>query len=307
MKLFFYRGIKPNFGDELNTWMWPRLMDGVFDEDDSSIFLGIGSIIFNYFPQSQKKIVFGAGFGGYTPPPIIDENWKFYFVRGKVTARKLGLDESLGIGDAAILLRSCVKAKPEKRYKVSFMPHWGTTFDGNWQAACHIAGIHYIDPCDSVENVLDQLLASELVLTEAMHGAIVSDALRVPWIAIKPIQNTHRTKWFDWASALDLTVNPASLAGSTLVESAIQTMNGRLFTVMSPVLTSLNKRGRIFKAVKQVAPAFFAERAAKSLSYISQHHPPSLSKDVSIERANSKMLDQLNQLTLDIGRGKILV
>ena len=210
MKLIFYRGEQPNFGDELNTWMWPKLVDGLFDEDDSTIFLGIGSIIWNNFPQQQKKVVFGAGFGGYTSAPIIDKNWKFYFVRGKLTANTLGIDESLGVGDAAILLRSCIKQRPEKRFKVSFMPHWQTTFEGNWEAACAHAGINYINPCNpSVDEVLDQILASELVLTEAMHGAIVSDALRVPWIAIKPIQNTHRAKWFDWASALDLEVKPS--------------------------------------------------------------------------------------------------
>lgn len=307
MKLFFYRGTRPNFGDELNTLMWSQLVEGLFDEDESSIFLGIGSIIGNRFPQHQKKIVFGAGFGGYSPAPTIDANWKFYFVRGKLTAKKLGLDESLAVGDAAILLRSCIKQKPEKRFKVSFMPHWETTFEGNWQAACRVAGINYIDPCGDVEDVLNELLASELLLTEAMHGAIVADALRVPWIAIRPIQNSHRAKWFDWASVLDLNVQPIALAGSTLVESTIQTLNGRLSPVMSPLIARLNKRGRICSAVKKIAPEFFVERAANSLLYISQNYQPSLSTDVAIERAHSQMVYQLEQLVLDIGRGKLLV
>ncbi len=307
MKLIFFRGIKPNFGDELNTWMWPKLIKGLFDEDDSTIFLGIGSIIWNSFPQEQKKIVFGAGFGGYTAPPIIDKNWKFYFVRGKLTAKKLGIEESLGVGDAAILLRSCVKQTAEKRFKISFMPHYQTTFEGNWKAACAYAGINYIDPSDSVEDVLDQIQASELVLTEAMHGAIVSDALRVPWIPIKPIQNNHRTKWFDWASALDLDIKPITVAGSTLVESTIQMLNGRLSNVATPVITRLNNRGRLCKAVKQIAPDFFIERAAKSLLSISQNNRPSLSSDIAIDRAHSKMLIQFDQLITDTSRGTLLV
>lgn len=308
MKLIFFRGEKPNFGDELNTWMWPKLVDDLFDEDDSSIFLGIGSIIWNRFPKEQKKIVFGAGFGGYTPPPVVDKSWKFYFVRGKLTANTLGIDESLGVGDAAILLRSCVKQRPEKRFKVSFMPHWQTTFEGNWEAACAHAGINYINPCNpSVDEVLDQILASELVLTEAMHGAIVSDALRVPWMPIKPIQNDHRTKWFDWASALDLDLNPITVAGSTLVESTIQMLNGRLSNVAGPVITRLNNRGRLCKAVKEIAPDFFIERAAKSLLSISQSNRPSLSSDLATDRAHSKMLAQFDQLIIDSGRGRLLV
>ena len=307
MKLIFFRGIKPNFGDELNVWMWPKLVEDLFDEDDSTIFLGIGSIIWNRFPKEQKKVVFGAGFGGYTAPPVIDENWKFYFVRGKLTAKTLGIDSSLGLGDAAILLRSCVTPNPQKHFKVSFMPHWQTTFEGNWEAACEHAGINYIDPCDTVDSVLEQIQASELVLTEAMHGAIVSDALRVPWIPIKPIQNDHRSKWFDWASALNVEVKPVTVAGSTLVESTIQVLNGGLAPVTKSVIQKLNNRGRLCRAVKQIAPDYFIERAAKSLLHISHNSRPSLSADNAIESAHSHMLTQFHQLIMDTGRGKLLV
>ena len=61
-----------------------------------------------------------------------------------------------------------------------------------------------IDPCGGVERVIADILASELLVTEAMHGAIVADALRVPWVPVRPVQPTNRGKWFDWASALDI-------------------------------------------------------------------------------------------------------
>lgn len=305
MNLFFYRGAKPNFGDELNTWMWPRLVDGLFDKDDHSIFLGIGSIIWDSFPAHKKKIVFGSGFGGYTSPPTIDDSWKFYFVRGRLTAKTLGINTALGVGDAAIMLRSCVKTYPKKRFKVSFMPHWQT--DGNWKAACQAASIHYIDPCGEVETVLDELLASELVLTEAMHGAIVSDALRVPWIPIKPIQSNHRWKWFDWASALDIDLKPVSVAGSSLLESTIQVLSYPMLAgSMSSVVKKLNNNGRAHRTLKKISPEFFMERAAESLLSISHKNYPSLSSDAAIEKAHSTMLGQLDQIIADTGHGKVI-
>ena len=299
MNLYFYRGEKPNFGDELNTWMWPKLMDGVWDEDDDTIFLGIGSIIFDFFPKDKKKVVFGAGYGGYTKLPQIDDSWKFHFVRGKLTAKALGLDENLGIGDAAILLRSCVKHKVEKRYKVSFMPHWGSTFVGNWELACQLASIHYIDPCGSVDAVLDQILASDLVITEAMHGAIVSDALRVPWIPIQPLSNIHSMKWFDWASALDINLKPTQIVSSTLLESVVL-----FFDERNPSIASKFRRRGGF--LSNLAPQIFAQRAADRLVTISKSENPSLSSDARIESAHDQMLTKLDDLLLDLGKGKAI-
>lgn len=299
MDLYFYRGEKPNFGDELNTWMWPKLIEDVWDENDNSVFVGIGSIINNRLPTAKKKIVFGAGYGGYTKLPTIDDSWKFYFVRGKLTAKSLGVDEKLGIGDAAILLRSCVKNKVSKRYKVSFMPHWQTTFDGNWELACKLASINYIDPCAPVDVVLDQILASELIITEAMHGAIVADALRVPWIPVKPFADVHSMKWFDWASALDVDVKPVEIVSSSLLESVVH-----FFQEKNPsIADKFHRRGRV---LLKVAPEAFAQRAANRLLAISKNNPQYLSSDKSIESAHDQMLSKLDELVLDLGKGKLV-
>ena len=110
MKMYFYRGRRPNFGDELNIWLWPRLLPGFFDDDERELFIGIGSTLIDFLPRESRKIVFGAGYGGYTAVPPIDERWRFYFVRGRLTAAALGLDADLGMGDAAILVRSCGRA-----------------------------------------------------------------------------------------------------------------------------------------------------------------------------------------------------
>lgn len=291
MKLYYYRCPQPNFGDELNTWMWPRLLPGVFDERDDEIFLGIGSILFPDFPPRARKIVFGAGYGGYTRLPRLDPNWTVYFVRGIHTARALGLPDDKGVGDAAILLRSCIDAAaPEKRYKVSFIPHWESAMDGSWETVCRAAGLHYIDPRGSVEEVLDQMRASELVLAEAMHGAIVSDALRVPWIPVRPVQGHHRMKWFDWASALEIDLRPHAIPPSNLLEATLRAVGGNVRQV---------KRVRHYgRRLRHVLSGYMVERAAQRLAQLARQEP-SLSSDRAISTAHEKMLGYLEVFRRD--------
>jgi polysaccharide pyruvyl transferase len=290
MKMYFYRGRRPNFGDELNGWLWPRLLPGYFDDDERELFLGIGSTLFDFLPCESRKIVFGAGYGGYTAVPAIDERWLFYFVRGRLTAAALGLDANLGVGDAAILVRSCVARPARKAHRISFMPHWQSAADGQWAEATRVAGLHYIDPCDPVENVLTDIQDSEILVAEAMHGAIVADALRVPWIAVRPIQSPNRAKWHDWASALDLTLRWARVSPSNALELAMS-LTGR----RKQYADALRARGR---RLRTIAPGAFKELAARALARVASREP-SLSSDAAIDRAHTRMLDALDKLKFD--------
>lgn len=219
MKLYFYRGASANFGDELNHWLLPKVFPDFFDEDDSTLFLGIGSILFDHYPADCKKIVFGSGYGGYTPPPKLDAGWNIYCVRGPRTADALGLSRDTVAGDAAILINRYRKRPAQTTRRIGFMPHWQSLQRGNWRQACAMAGLHFIDPCGPVEQVLAEIESCASLIAEAMHGAIVADALRVPWVAALPIHAAHRFKWFDWAEALDMTLAPCPLWPSTAREA----------------------------------------------------------------------------------------
>jgi succinoglycan biosynthesis protein ExoV len=287
MKMYFFRSSRvANFGDELNEWMWPRLLPDFFDDDECELFLGIGSVLFDHHPAAAKKLVFGAGYGGYTAPPVIDDTWDFRFVRGRLTTDTFGLPASMAVGDAAILVRSCGLQRAGVRHRVSFMPHWESVMRGHWKDVCDAAGIHYIAPSDDVDSVLAQLLASDLVLTEAMHGAIVADALRVPWIPLRPIQERHRMKWNDWASALELTLPQHSLPASSALEYIVGRIGDR------SVWGGRLQRRDMFR---DTAKSLFVGRAARYLERLA-NAAPSLSSDAAIDRSHSRMLDELQKL-----------
>lgn len=289
MKMYYCETDPQNFGDELNVWMWPKLLPDAFDLESEGIFLGIGSILFDHFPAREPKVVFGAGYGGYTPPPVIDETWKIYFVRGKLTAARLGIDPKLAVGDAAILLRSCLDAAPPKRFRVSFMPHWESTLWGSWRKVCETADIHYLDPSESVPQVLDEIRASDLVITEAMHGAIVSDSLRVPWIPIQPNRVEHRMKWQDWLSVLDVPLNPSQLSSSNLLELIVGKIDSKKWA------NRLHRRGLF----RNLGEDYFVERAARALREISRD-APSLSSEAAIVQAHERMLAKLSEFKRDL-------
>lgn len=220
MKLFLTRLRAPNFGDDLNPWMWPRLLPDMFDDDNSVTVFGIGSIISHRRDGPALKIVLGSAFvaeygGGL--PDLSGDRWRFYFVRGLDTAAALGLDPALGVGDAALLIRTLLP--PGSGHgPVCFMPHWESLEWGYWAEACDLAGVTLIDPRWPVERVLAAIAGARLMICEAMHGAIVADTLRVPWVPVTPLDTHHRAKWRDWAGALNITLEPRPLWPSSLTE-----------------------------------------------------------------------------------------
>ena len=233
MKITYFKGKYPNFGDDLNPWMWPQIIPDFFDEDERTVFLGIGSIIGEReFPSTIKKIIFGSGFVPeyHSKPDVKGPDWNIYFVRGPRTAHMLNISSDLAIDDSAILLRTLIKPRPLSGV-ISFMPHWQSLDRGNWEDVCRLAGINLIDPRSSVDHVLGELQKSRLVVTEAMHGAIVADSLRIPWIPLIPINSVHRGKWSDWAEALDINLNQHHLWPSSLEEA-------RLSVLRKPITSS---------------------------------------------------------------------
>ena len=294
MKLTFFEGNPPNFGDELNRWIWADLLPrGFLDDDPSTLFLGIGSIIQDIYPTTARKIVVGSGFaGGYSrkKPDVHDGSWEFRFVRGPETCRALGLDPALAITDGAVLLRATDLPPPAPGIGAAFMPHYESVERGNWRRVCELAGVHFIDPTRPTKEILSEIRGARLVVTEAMHGAIVSDALRTPWIGVRTMHHVHRAKWFDWAGSLGIDYRPAPLRPS----------NGRELWAYTTGRWGSGPRARAVFGSPLFAPvnAAILHASAASLDRLTKAEPQ-LSSDAAIGEATERALGAIDALVRD--------
>jgi len=214
MRIYYWQSATGNFGDDLNLWLWPRLLgrDPTQIGGDDNLFVGIGSLLnTNLDRVPGRKIVCGAG-AGYGPPPRITEQWRIYWVRGPRTARLLKISPRCAILDPAVLVREYIRASPH-RSLLSFMPHHRSAELFPWEYVCRAIGISYIDPRTDVSRTLEHIAQSRLIISEALHGCIVADALGIPWVAVcSRDRGKHNFKWCDWGDSLGFRVHRYPLA-----------------------------------------------------------------------------------------------
>jgi succinoglycan biosynthesis protein ExoV len=218
MKLYYFKDPLGNFGDDLNPWLWNRLLPDLFDDDESEVFVGIGTLLNHRLPTKPIKHIFGSGHG-YGEPPTIDGSFVFHAVRGFETAGVLGLDPRYVITDPAVLLRTVYSASATRRPgRIGFMPHCLSSRYYDWATVCREVGLSYIGADWDTDRVLTDISSCEAIVCEAMHGAIAADALRVPWIPVVCYEYISAFKWRDWLSTLGLPYQPARIASLYDVE-----------------------------------------------------------------------------------------
>ena len=130
-----------------------------------------------------------------------------------MTAELLGIPADLAITDAAYCLAFIDESPNEaiESRRTVFMPHHKTELEVDWQSLCSDLGWHYLSPASTVESGLRMLRAAKLVVTEAMHGAIVADLYRVPWVPVRYGFRFLDFKWQDWCRSLAIDYNPIDL------------------------------------------------------------------------------------------------
>jgi succinoglycan biosynthesis protein ExoV len=296
--LYRWRGEARNFGDELNTLLWPRLLPELMDDNPDALFLGIGSVLDARHDNAVTKVVAGAGYGGYAQQATLDASWVIHWVRGPRTARRLRLSPAYGLGDPAMLLPLAGLGRPDGvgpndgrpndgRF-VGFMPHFESLAHGAWAEAATLAGVELIDPRGDPIAIIAAIANCRMLVSEAMHGVIVADALRVPWVALLPLAPIHRLKWQDWAEVLELRIEFQPGCASSLTEwlhasrLSARHRGRRILQLTEPWLRGVARRRFVAHAARALRDAAAA--------------PPQLSSSTALDRSRSRMQERLEAL-----------
>jgi succinoglycan biosynthesis protein ExoV len=226
MKVIYYQSPSGNFGDDLNAVLWKEVLSPACFEVDDAVLLGIGSIFRDDFLSEEAtslKRVFVLGSGAGTGPlPLRWPNatWSILAVRGPLTAKLIGLPHA-AVTDSAALIATTPSLLPTAgtRSEVAFMPHYNSVLHSRWPEICTKLGLTYIDAHWPVADIIERMGRARLVITEAMHGAIVADALRIPWIPVICSPSILPFKWIDWTESLDLDYRPLALPASSAWEA----------------------------------------------------------------------------------------
>jgi succinoglycan biosynthesis protein ExoV len=247
MRLQYHQG--KNFGDQLNPLIFNYFFPGYFSEDsEGPTVLGIGSILGFSQKYAGKKIVFSSGFGDgasstYGSLPKDLSAFDFISVRGPLTAQLLGLSDEQWVTDGAILLAGMNLKFPERKKVISFMPHLGSEAFYDHEIICKEMNWQFISASESVDVVLEKIANSSLVITEAMHGAIVADTLRVPWIPYVGFKTINSFKWQDWCGSMEMEYRPVHLTpyfSKSKVDELVRLRYGNgMFKFFAPVITIL--------------------------------------------------------------------
>ncbi|MCU0537787.1 MAG: polysaccharide pyruvyl transferase family protein [Hydrococcus sp. Prado102] len=277
MKIHYYK--EKNFGDALNPWLWKQLLPELFNEDDKIAFIGIGTLINENLPYLTRKarwrVIFSTGVGYAKGVPQIDESYKIYCLRGPLSAQKLGVSKDLAVTDGALLVKS-FQTNSQKNYKFSYMPHYELAGKA-WELVCKELNFGYIDPRWSVEKVLSCINQTEILLTEAMHGAIIADAFRVPWIPIVTNPTILPFKWQDWCQSIEVEYNPINLER----------------------LHHPRQKTDILSGVRLARDWVRQKKAARKLYDIASTIHPSLSSDKKSEQLLIELQEKVQQLKDD--------
>jgi len=252
MKLYYFKRPQGNFGDDLNPWLFSRLipeMDGLRTAD---WLVGIGTILDNRLDKiTGTKVILGSGVrvGDWDYVPRSD--WDIIAVRGTLSTRKLGIDDSLACSDPGILVSRYFERMPESVDTVGFVPHYHSTSFFDCESIAQRAGCVLIRPDAPVEDFMAQLVRCDRVICEAMHGAIAADALGIPWKRInimswrKESSEVSDFKWHDWASQFGVETEPSAVAG-------IRIISRPRFQILNRVIQG-NNESIVFRSVKKCA------------------------------------------------------
>ena len=190
-----------NFGDTLTPYIFDYFKRNFKLEKQrnkkTTHLLMCGSIIgFGNF----DAIVWGSGILSKEYANSILNNKQIKYdiraVRGPLT-RSILLKRGDSVpeiyGDPAILLPLIYNKEVAKKYDISIINHYADGYNKNKFKKFHTIDIF----CDDIYKIIDEIRASNLVISSALHGIIVAESYGIPTIWLKS-SNLDDFKYLDW-------------------------------------------------------------------------------------------------------------
>ena len=214
MALFYYSKFKErtgveNFGDDINPALLGRFIKKSILSSDKICLFGIGTILhdknLNDNQHFHRKVIFSSGVGYGNLTKKLDESWDIACVRGPKSAEALGVGLEKSVCDGAILLSDVYKKPTVRRSRGLFVPHVSSHISAGFllKDIVESLGLDYLPPICSSDEFIEKVTGAPFLVTEAMHGAILADSMRVPWIPIG-FHEFLEFKWNDWMESVGL-------------------------------------------------------------------------------------------------------
>jgi hypothetical protein len=199
-----------NFGDALVPWM-VRELTGTLPifaaPADGGAILG-GSVA-NH--AVEGTVIWGAGVASMRDE--IHERADIRGLRGPIsrcraTACGASVPASVPLGDAALLLpRLREWLTSLRRVRLGVVPHYMDQ-QRTWAALRDAPDVRLVNVFDSIEDVVEQIISCDLVLSSSLHGLVVAHAFGIPalWARVSDSIGGDGTKFRDHLMSIGLEV-----------------------------------------------------------------------------------------------------
>jgi len=270
-----------NFGDDINPALLGRFIKKSILSSEKICLFGIGTILHDKnLDDNQhfhRKVIFSSGVGYGNLTKKLDESWDIACVRGPKSAEALGVGLEKSVCDGAILLSDLYRKPTVQRLRWLFVPHVSSHISAGFllKDIAESLKLDYLPPICSSDEFIEKVAGAPFVVTEAMHGAILADTMRVPWIPIG-LHEFHEFKWNDWMESVGLNEGRVHLISPKCWDE-------------SPGSQSVSVTRRFYREGK----AFFLKR---KLSNIIATQKPLLSAPGVIEEKKRALLDVANDI-----------
>jgi hypothetical protein len=193
-----------NFGDLLTPYIIEHLSGGkciyALPSSETLKYMVVGTIL-NW--DIKNTITWGTGIGNRND---IIQPKDIRSVRGKISLNRMeecGLPtQSISLGDPGLILPTIYSPSVKQSNEIGIVPHY---VDLEYVIQTYSNQFTIINPLDSVESVVDQILSCRQIISSSLHGLIIAEAYGIDtqWVKFSDAIGGDGTKFHDHYSSID--------------------------------------------------------------------------------------------------------